>query len=99
MLAHDGRTVLSNANDFGQEWQVLVNEFSLFQTQFLPQDKQECTLPSSLQTSQLRRRPWESSGLELATEQACEHWGEGKDDCMFDVLATSDLDMAIQGAY
>jgi hypothetical protein len=29
----------------------------------------------------------------------CEHWGEGKDDCVFDVLATGDLEMAVAGSY
>jgi hypothetical protein len=27
------------------------------------------------------------------------HWGEGKDDCVFDVLTTGDLEMAMVGAY
>jgi hypothetical protein len=37
---------------------------------------------------------------ELAAEKACEHWGEqGKEDCVFDVLATGDLEMATVGAY
>jgi hypothetical protein len=35
----------------------------------------------------------------LLAERACEHWGEGKDDCVFDVLATGDLDMAVAGSY
>jgi cysteine-rich repeat protein len=99
MFARDGKTVLDNANEFGQEWQVLDTEPSLFQIPFLPQDKQECRLPPPMQASQLRRRLEESSGLELAAEKACEHWGEGKDDCMFDVLATGDLGMALEGDY
>jgi hypothetical protein len=49
---------------------------------------------------QLRRRLTESSSVdELAAERACEHWGEGMDDCVFDVLATGDLEMAMVGAY
>jgi hypothetical protein len=36
----------------------------------------------------------------LAPEKACDHWGgEGKADCIFDVLATGDLEMAMVGAY
>jgi hypothetical protein len=59
-----------------------------------------CTMPTPAQAaSQLRRRLSESSVDELAAEKACEHWGEGKDDCMFDVLTTGDLDMAVVGAY
>jgi cysteine-rich repeat protein len=98
MLARDGRTVLDNENEFGQEWQVLVTEPSLFQTPFLPQDNQECTLPSPMvQASQLRRRL--SSIDHIAAEEACEHWGDGKADCVFDVLTTGDLEMAMAGAY
>jgi cysteine-rich repeat protein len=97
MLARDGKTILDNANEFGQEWQVLDTEPSLFQTPFLPQDKQECRLPPPIQASQLRRRL--SSVDELAAEKACEHWGEGKADCVFDVLTTGDLEMAMVGSY
>jgi hypothetical protein len=49
--------------------------------------------------SRLRRRLSESSVTELAAEKACAHWGEGKDDCVFDVLTTGDLEMAVVGAY
>jgi hypothetical protein len=98
MLARDGKTVLDNVNEFGQEWQVLDTEPSLFQTPFLPQDNQECTLPSPMvQASQLRRRL--SSIDHIAAEEACEHWGDGKADCVFDVLTTGDLEMAMAGAY
>jgi hypothetical protein len=56
-------------------------------------------LPPPMQASQLRRRLSESSLVsQLAAEKACEHWGEGKDDCVFDVLTTGDLEMAVVGA-
>jgi hypothetical protein len=101
MIARDGKTVIDDANAFGQEWQVLDTEPSLFQTVRLPQHPQQvCTLPPPMQASQLRRRLSESSSIsQLAAEKACEHWGEGKDDCVFDVLTTGDLEMAVVGAY
>jgi hypothetical protein len=100
MLARDGKTVLDDPNTFGQEWQVLDTEPTLFQTLRFPQHPMECTKPTPMQTSQLRRRLSESSPIaELAAEKACEHWGEGKDDCVFDVLTTGDLEMAVVGAY
>jgi hypothetical protein len=100
MIARDGTTVLDDANAFGQEWQVLETEPTLFQTLRLPQHPMECTLPTPMLASQLRRRLAESSSVdELAAEKACAHWGEGKDDCVFDVLATGDLEMAMVGAY
>jgi hypothetical protein len=101
MIARDGKSVIDDANAFGQEWQVLDTEPSLFQTVRLPQHPQQvCTLPPPMQASQLRRRLSESSSVdELAAEKACAHWGEGKDDCVFDVLMTGDLEMAVVGAY
>jgi hypothetical protein len=100
MIARDGKTVIDDANVFGQEWQVLNSEPSLFQTARFPQHPNVCTMPTPVQASQLRRRLSESSFDELvAAEKACEHWGEGKDDCVFDVLTTGDLAMAMVGAY
>jgi hypothetical protein len=99
MIARDGKTVIDDANAFGQEWQVLDTEPSLFQSQRFPQHPAVCTMPTPMQASQLRRRLLESSVDELAAEKACEHWGEGKDDCVFDVLTTGDLEMAMVGAY
>jgi hypothetical protein len=50
-------------------------------------------MPTPVQaTSQLRRRLSKSSVDELAAEKACEHWGEGKDDCVLDFLTTGDLE-------
>jgi hypothetical protein len=98
-LSRDGETVIDDANTFGQEWQVRDTEASLFQHARLPQYPKECTLPPPIQVSQLRRRLLESSIDTLAAEKACAHWGEGKADCVFDVLTTDDLEMAVVGAY
>jgi hypothetical protein len=100
MLARDGKTaIIDDANAFGQEWQVLDSEPKLFRTLRFPQHPSVCTLPPPVQASQLRRRLLESSVDELTAEKACAQWGEGKDDCVFDVLTTGDLDMAVVGAY
>jgi hypothetical protein len=100
MLARDGETVLDDANAFGQEWQVLETEPTFFQTLRLPQHPMECTKPTPMEASQLRRRLLEASSVdELAAEEACAHWGEGMNDCVFDVLTTGDLEMAMVGAY
>jgi hypothetical protein len=57
-------------------------------------------MPSTEATGMLRRRLSESSGeLLAAAEKACAHWVDGKDDCVFDVLTTGDLEMAVVGAY
>jgi cysteine-rich repeat protein len=99
MIARDSKTVIDDANHFGQEWQVLDTELSLFQTDRLPQHPQLCTMPTPVQASQLRRRLLESSVNDLAAEKACEHWGEGNNACVFDVLMTGDLGMALVGGY
>jgi hypothetical protein len=98
-LSRDGKTVIDDANAFGQEWQVRDTEPSLFQRVRLPQYPMECTLPPPTHVSQLRRRLLELSIDELAAVKACAHWGEGKADCVFDVLTTGDHEMAVVGAY
>jgi hypothetical protein len=99
MMARDDKTIMTDANAFGQEWQVLDSEPKLFQSARFPQHPQKCTMPPPMQAGQLRRRLSDSSVDELAAEKACGHWGEGKDDCVFDVLTTGDLEMAMVGAY
>jgi hypothetical protein len=99
MLARDGETVLGEPNTFGQEWQVLEGEPKLFQINRLPQHPEVCTMPPPKVVSLLRRHLSESTKEELAAENACAHWGDGKDDCVFDVLATGDFELAQAGSY
>jgi hypothetical protein len=93
MKACDDETVIDDANAFGQEWQVLDTEPTVFRSLRLPPYPLECTLPtpSGQATSQFRRRLSESIGAQLAAEKACAHWGQGKDDCIFNVLTTGVL--------
>jgi hypothetical protein len=97
MLARDGETVLDDPSAFGQEWQVLDTEPKIFQTVRAPQHPQVCNLPSP--ATEKRRRLGESAVSELDAEKACAHWGEDKGSCIYDVLATGDLEMAEVGAY
>jgi hypothetical protein len=82
-------------NAFAQEWQVLNTEPSLFQTlrfsirRFVP----------SVQIDHLRRRLAETSSTDEAAAEAMSIKGRGQDDCVFDVLTTGDLEMAVVGAY
>jgi hypothetical protein len=101
MIARDGKTVIDDANAFGQEWQVRNTDPFLFHTLRFPQHPNVCTMPTPVQANHLRRRLAETSSAdEAAAEKACAHWGEqGKDDCVFDVLTTGDLEMAVAGAY
>ena len=53
--------------------------------------------PDALQT---RRRLAESITQEAA-EEACRHWKteDAKSRCIYDVIASGDLDMAVAGSY
>jgi hypothetical protein len=95
LLARDG-TVMTDINTFGQEWQVREDEMKLFQTLQMPQHPQECALPP-VKTEQQRRRLGEGLSEEIA-KAACKHVDPADFDfCVYDVMATNDLDAA--GAY
>jgi hypothetical protein len=56
-IARDGETVLDDVNAYGQEWQVLATERTLFQVARFPQHPQACTIPPPAEESRgLRRR-------------------------------------------
>jgi hypothetical protein len=99
MMARDGKTVLQDPTEFGNEWQVLDTEASHFQATRLPQYPQKCNMPPPAATAQSRRRRLGESLHERAAEEACAHWGGDKEACIYDVLATGDLEMAQAGMY
>jgi len=86
---------IDDINEFGQEWQVLASEDMLFRNVEGPQAPQKCTNPAA---SSQRRRLGESSISEEEAQTACSKVGASDFDlCVFDVLATNDLD--IPGSY
>ena len=92
-VGRDGHTVIDDADAFGQEWQVLRGEHHLFQNIVTPQHPQRCTPPPKRSTH--HRRLGEQVVDREAAEKACE--GVSEEDlefCIFDVMATSDTDMA-----
>ena len=100
MLARDGATTMDqDFNVFGQEWQVLLEDESLFQnTVRAPQHPQQCVLPTPDSTETIRRL---SAGMvteELAI-QACAHQSSHQEFCVHDVMATGDLELADAGVY
>ena len=95
-VARDGQTVLEDPNAFGQEWQVNHNDPLLFRTKQAPQFPEACVMPTA--TASGRRRLGETLARNAA-EEACAHWGEKKDMCVYDTLATGDLDMAHAGPF
>ena len=82
-------------NAFGQEWQVRVFEPKLFRIVEGAQAPQLCEAPSAVET---RRRLGESFVTQQEAEIACSCVNPmDRDLCIFDVMATNDLDLA--GAY
>jgi len=100
MFARDGQTILLNANEFGQEWQVTDKESKLFHhVERYPQFPQDCILPDQ-NVKEARRRLGERISKDAA-EKACAHWDDDhRPHCIFDVMATGDFEMAeLGGAF
>lgn len=97
-LARDGLTVLNDFTEFGNEWQVLPTDDMLFHDISEPQFPRKCIEPEDSR-GQRRRRLDESSITEEQAEAACARLTDEADrkDCVYDILATQDLDMI--GAY
>lgn len=100
-IGRDGKQVFEDSNAFGQEWQVLATEGSLFHTiEGAVQPPNKCIMPDpTLKSSEKRRRLGEAA---LISEEdaaiACARVAEAeRDACIFDVIATNDKDMA--GSY
>lgn len=95
MLARDGRSFLDDPHEFGKEWQVHADEPKLFHSLEGVQHPQTCEMPTA---TQFQRRLGEQLISREAATRACLHAvPEDLDDCISDVMATGDADMA--GAY
>ena len=95
-LARDGKTEIEvdrmNAEAFALEWQVRDTEPMLFSTVRAPQYPATCIPPKELITSRLGMQ-----AFKLEAEEACGHWEQDMDDCIFDVIATRDISVAEEG--
>ena len=94
-LARDGVTVLEDMNSYGQEWQVGVEDDVLFHTFALPQAPSKCELPAT--STKRHRRLGEGVADEEARAACAGVRAEDYEFCVFDVLATEDVETA--GAY
>ncbi|CAJ1928789.1 unnamed protein product [Cylindrotheca closterium] len=96
--ARDGVTELSDFNELGMEWQVLPSDGKLFHELARPQFPERCYLPEDPRGERARRLD-ESSISEEQAEAACAGLEDklSRKDCLYDILATQDLDMV--GAY
>ena len=101
-LARDGSTVLEDPNEFGQEWQVRDTEQRLFHTARAPQYPSACKMPeaTTAATKELRRRRLGAALPLDQVEEACDFLtGKAKEACIYDVVASNDLEMAQAGYY
>lgn len=103
MLARDRVTVLEDPVLFGQEWQLRDDEESLFVTTREPQYPTQCRMPADNKDKAAthRRRLGEHQVSQGDAEEACSKTfyrasGEFKN-CVFDTLASNDLDLALAG--
>jgi hypothetical protein len=101
-----------NWNSYGEEWQVLDTEPSLFQEKRFPQYPQGCVYESSTsfkkKKTMLRRRllldSVDEAALEMDARKACAKSVGGDDTimnqfCFDDVMATGDLELAEDPFY
>ena len=98
-LARDGHSIIQDDNEFGQEWQVSASDHELFQTKSsVAYPAQKCVLPATVKDG--RRRLGESISVEVATEACSKQFGTkgAVDACVYDVIATGELDSAQAGA-
>jgi len=93
----DGNSVIEDDNAFGFEWQVRDDEPNLFASRGSgPHYPEQCRMPDM--TSESRRRLRASVSKENA-EKACAGVTNGFDQCVYDVIATGDLEVAQAGVY
>lgn len=100
LMARDGKTVMTDENAFGQEWQVQPTEPQLFQrSEFEPKAGAQCILPlADGKSAEAQRRLLEERGITREKAEAvCQFMPAHKEFCVEDVLATGDLDVA--GAF
>jgi len=96
--ARDRTTVIQDFNDLGLEWQVRPDDdMMMFHDVEEPQFPQKCLLPEDPRGQ--RRRLESSSVSAEEAEVACASLKDPMDikDCVYDILATQDLDMV--GAF
>ncbi|KAL3923507.1 MAG: hypothetical protein SGILL_001621 [Bacillariaceae sp.] len=91
-LARDGKTVMSDTNTFGQEWQVHGDtDPQLFHTLQGPQWPNKCVMPAQPKPEGRVARHLRMT----VAKEACAHVAKKKyDDCVADVVATNDVTLA-----
>lgn len=101
MIGRDNHTVIEDPTDFGMEWQILSTEPQLFHDVVGPQHPQKCEMPTTKtflrhqQAERDVRRMLVESVSRSDAEAACRSATSDEfSDCVYDVLATDDIDAA-----
>jgi hypothetical protein len=93
MIGRDGQTefetINGSATDYALEWQVRDTEPMLFSSARHPQFPFSCTPPEKMLGKRLG-----DTHMKKTAEEVCTAWGDDKDECIFDVMATRDVDSA-----
>lgn len=89
MMDRDGALEFSDATEFALEWQVRDTEPMLFADARFPQFPTICTPPKK----KLGKRLGDTV-LQKEAEKACTAWGDEKEECIFDVMATRSIHSA-----
>jgi hypothetical protein len=100
MLGRDGTTVLDyDPAQFAKDWQV--RETMIFEATRSPQYPQPCILPST--KAEARHRRLGASIVKDQAEKVCAKWNKDDDqaykNCVYDVLASGDLEIAEAGGF
>jgi len=90
-MARDGKTVMGDEDptNYALEWQVRDTEPLLFKEARAPQFPVQCIAPTKMMGKRLG-----DSHMKKEAEKVCANWGEEKDACIFDVMATRDIKVA-----
>ena len=98
MLGRDGQTVIEDPNEFGMEWQVLNTEPMLFHDVQGVQHPEKCTMPNTAKFLNMQEEARRMLGEVISrqdAEAACAVANRDEfSDCVYDVMATNDADMA-----
>ena len=96
LLARDG-TVMQDTDAFGQEWQITDEEPQLFRVAREPQFPAKCVMADPNAATGRRLGQSVSEG---AAEMACAHKvGAAFNNCVYDVMAIGDLELAQAGSF
>ena len=99
LLARDGKTIIDDYIKLGEEWQLLPTDDMLFHDVENPQFPKRCILPEDPQGQRRRRLAESTISVEQAEAACAKKLKDAQDikDCVYDILATQDLDMV--GAF